>query len=255
MKKLVFGLVIAVLLIRTGVVSANQSTGSGILGSESSPSGIILQKLTQLKNEIASKAAEIKAEIGKKIENRAWSGVIVSKNLEAIVINTGKEQRQINVNQYTAYVTGKAKGQGALKDLTEGDFIVAIGDVDDKNNLQAKKVVRSKSVKIGKSLVWGQILGTDNPTISLKTIEGNKKIQTNGNTDFWLGSKEASFIDAKKDKFLLAVVSEGNNITSNAETVYFIPTVGYFKPEKVASSSATPSASPAKKASESTKKK
>lgn len=238
MRKLI-ALVTLVLVINVGVIQAGESSSGGVLGEkQSSPSGSILEKLNELKTEIASKAAQIKAEVGKKIENKAWSGVITSKNIDLITIKSDKDDRKISVDEYTLFTTGKIKDKGLLKDLAVGDFVVAIGDVDDKNILQAKKVLRSKKIVIDKRLIWGQITGFADTMIKLRSVDGNKELKTGINTDFWLGSKEASIQDAKKDKFLLAVIEGSTSASLNVSTIYFIPTTGYFKPEKKASMSA-----------------
>lgn len=236
MRKLMVILALIVFSSQPSVIYGEDASKTAVL-SESSPSGSVLEKLNQLKTEIASKAAQIKAEIGRKIENRAWSGSIVSKSSTVLVINNASE-RQVKVNEYSLYTTGKIKDKGALKDLSVGDFIIAIGDVDDNNVLTARKVLRTKKVVINKSLVWGQILSNANNLISLRTPDGNKDLLTNAQTDFWLGNKEASIQDAKKDKFLLTVIEGSNSARLVAETVYFIPTTGFFKPEKTASPSA-----------------
>lgn len=255
MKKLILFLMLVIIVLGQGNVYAVESSGAAVLGDESSPSGSVQEKLNQLKSEIASKAAEIKAEIGRKIENRAWNGSIISKGEGEIVVNNGIEDRKIKVNEYTLLTTGKTKDKGVLKDLVVGDFIVAIGDVDDKQVLMAKKILRIKKVVINKNLVWGQILSNTGGLVNLRTLDGNKEIVTNEGTVFWLGSKEASIQDAKKDKFLLTVIEGSSSAKLVADTIYFIPTIGFFKPEKVASPSAKVVSPSVKVATSSPKKK
>lgn len=254
MKKLTLFLILLIMVLGQGNVYAVESSSAATLGSESSPSGSVLEKLNQLKSEIASKAAEIKAEIGRKIENRAWNGSVISKSESEMVINNGVEDRRIRINEYTLYTTGKIRDKGALKDLVVGDFIVAIGDVDDKQVLIAKKILRVKKVVINKSVIWGQILNSANGLISLRTLSGNKDVHTDSGTEFWLGNKEASIQDAKKDKFLLTVIEGSSSAKLAADMIYFIPTTGFFKPEKIASPSAKV-ASPSAKVATPIKKK
>lgn len=253
MKKLIITGLICGMLISAQLVHATDSSGSAVLGSESSPSGSILEKLNQLKTEIASKAAEIKAEIGRKIDNRAWNGVVVTTNLDEIVIKSDSGDRKIKVNEYTLY-SMKTKGDAGFKDLKEGDFVVAIGDVDDNNVLNAKKIVRTKAVTINKRLIWGQILGSLQSTINLKTLDGNKNIGTDADTVFMLGKNEASMQDAKKDKFLLAIIEGTSSSNLQAQTIYFIPTTGYFKPEPKPTPTASASATPKKTTAPASKK-
>jgi hypothetical protein len=258
MNKLVILTLILVLgLTQASPLLAKETTTSAVLSAEqsSTPSGSVLEKLNSLKMEIASKAAEIKADIGRKIVNRAWSGVISSKTDSLIVLKANNEEHRIRVDEYTLYTTGKTKDKGLLKDLAIGDFIVAIGDVDDENILKAKKVIRSKQILINKSLIWGQIQNTANNSIKVRTVDGEKDLTTQTLTTYWLGSKEASISDAKKDKFLLAVTEGSGSADLKAMMIYFIPTTGYFKPEKKASPSAGLASPSAKVATKSAVKK
>lgn len=256
-KLVIFALMIVLGLTAASPLLAKETTNSAVLSAEqsSTPSGSVLEKLNSLKMEIASKAAEIKADIGRKIVNRAWSGVISSKTDSLIVVKSNDEEHRIRIDEYTVYTTGKTKDKGLLKDLTIGDFIVAIGDVDDENILKAKKVIRSKQIVINKSLIWGQIQSTTNNLIKVRTVDGEKDLTMQTLTTYWLGSKEASISDAKKDKFLLAVTEGSGSADLKAMMIYFIPTTGYFKPEKKASPSAGLASPSAKVATKSAVKK
>lgn len=241
MKKIFLTIIVMTIYLSFGVpIFANDATSSAVLGTDkqSSPSGAVLEKLNILKTEIASKAAEIKATVSRKIVNRAWSGTIVGISGSTITINSGKDDRRISVNEYALLTTGKVKDKGSLKDLGKGDFVVAIGDVDDKNVLMAKKVIRTKQVMLDKQLIWGQINSIVANLIKVRTTNAERVINTDSDTLFWLGSKEASIQDAKKDKFLLAVIDGTSSASLTATTIYFIPSTGYFKPEKKASPSA-----------------
>lgn len=241
MKKTFLVITIVTVILSFGKPTfAGEATSSAVLGTDiqSSPSGSILEKLNILKTEIASKAAEIKTQVSRKIVNRAWSGTIVGISEGTVIINSGKDDKRITINEYTLLTTGKVKDKGLVKDLSKGDFIVAIGDVDDKNVLLAKKVLRAKKVTLDKQLIWGQIGGIVANLIKVRTTNAEKSINTDSDTLFWLGSKEASIQDAKKDKFMLAVTDGTASAKLSASTIYFIPSTGYFKPEKKASPSA-----------------
>ncbi len=214
-------------------------------------------KINDLKSEIASKAAVLKLEMGKKLQNKAIAGLITEVSDDRITIKTINGERTILTNTYTvitsSVVSPKSKGKNvsspplAVKDLLNGDFISALGDLDDKNNLVAKKIIKSEAPKWVEKIQfeWGQIVSKSDPYINLKNKDGHDlKILTSSNTDYFLGSEEASLLDAKEGKFLIVRAKPGENIWP-ADFIYFLPRPGFIHPEKKsASGSAEASASP-----------
>lgn len=214
-----------------------------------SPSSSLADKIKALKNEIASKASELKNEVTKKLQNKALIGSVLSTEDSKLSISTKNGNKNIQTDEYTEYISAGKKI--TLKDIKADDYIAALGDIDDKNTLKAKRIVKLTKPKESTSkLIWGQIETATNPNITLKTQDSkNIQVTTSSNTIFFLGIAESSFLDAKSGKFLIARGELSGN-TLKATYVYYIPAMGYIKPEKkVASQSATasPSATPKKK--------
>ncbi len=225
---------------------AGESTGSSVLGTDASPSSSIRGKLEALKAEIASKAAQIKQQVDKKIDNKAWIGLVKSKTDTEVVQYYLDVNRVIIVNEYTTYST-KAKGAGSLKDILAADFIVALGDVDDKNRLTARKILKQASPSANTvENVWGQIQSVNGSTIKLKSRDNIiVKINVSDKTHLTLGGDDASLGDARAEKFLVAVGQKTAEGAMNARFVYYIQSAGFMKPDrKLASPSASVTASP-----------
>lgn len=218
---------------------------------ESSPSGSLIEKLNALKEDIASKAAQIKKEVSQKVQNKAIIGTILDITSSEITIKTLNSDKIVKYDEFTE-VFGLKNKKIKLTDLEDNDKIAALGDLDDKNNLVAKRLIylEPASLRTASSsaeLVWGQIQKSTGATITVKTKDGKtENVLTNSQTQFFLGNNEATTIDAKVEKYLLTRATRLKDGTLRARFIYFIPSVGFTKPtEKSLTTSkiATPSAS------------
>lgn len=171
-----------------------------ILAAESTPSGDFGEKLKQLKEDIASKAAVLKKEITQRLENKAFVGVVKTKSDSSITLATKTGTKIVSINQDTQYQDRNKKAKTfSLKILKEEDRIAALGEVDDTGVLIARKVVllpttnsKQHALPSGvKTILWGQILSVsdklitirdkDSKTISLKEGKNQsfKELETN----------------------------------------------------------------------------
>ncbi len=233
------------------------ATPSAKKTSESTSSSSLATKLNALKEEIASKAAQIKQNVTKKIQNKAFFGIVSDINENTLSLETISGKKIVLTNEYTEYSSKlSTKKKISLETIQESDALAALGDMDDKNNLVAKKIIILPKVATDSAkLTWGQIQSLSGSTIIIKDRDNQtKNIKTSFATNFFLGPSEASLTDAKKGKYLVAKgVPQGNGTTINSNYIFFIPSTGFVKPEKkvVASPSAeikiSPSPSPKKK--------
>lgn len=211
-----------------------------ILAQTASPSGTLLQKLDELKKEIASKAAEIKSDINKKIQDKAVLGAILKIEDDQIIIQGLNATKTVKYDEFTEFI-GLKERKITVETLEESDKVAALGDVDDKNNLVARKVILMENFATqSASTVWGQISKTTGTTITLKDKSGeNQTIVTHNQTVFYLGNNEASIQDAKPEKFMVTRGTRLKDGSIRARFVYLIPSVGFIKPtQKTASPSA-----------------
>ncbi len=213
---------------------------------ESSQSGTLMQKLTDLKNDIASKAAEIKNEVNKKVQNKAFIGSIISISGSEITLQMLDTTKTIKFDEFTKIIGAKNK-EIKIDTLEEGDKIAALGDVDDKNYLVTQQLVYLDNYASNSAqLIWGQIQKSQGSTITIKSKDGEiKSLVTNAQTNYFLGNNEASFADAKVEQHLLARAVPQKDGTLRARFIYFIPAPGFIKPSEKTSTikSASPSAS------------
>lgn len=212
------------------------------LAQEASPSGSLIQKLDELKKDIASKAAEIKTAVNKKVQNKAIFGRILTLGDTNMTIQTPASVKNVNFDEFTE-VIGSGNKKIKITTLEEGDDVAALGDFDDKSNLAGKRIVfLDKYATSSGELVWGQIQKTTGGVITLKDKSGaGRKITTNTDTTYLLGNNEASIADARAEKFMVAKGTVAKDNSLRAKFIYFIPAVGFVKPT---SKSSTTSANP-----------
>ena len=68
---------------------------------DSSPSADIRTKLEELKRDIASKAAALKGEVNRKLQNKAYIGKLASKSDETVTLVTKSGPKIVNISQDT----------------------------------------------------------------------------------------------------------------------------------------------------------
>ena len=144
---------------------------------DSTPSASVQSKLDLLKQEIASKAAKLKSEINKKLQNKAYIGVIKSKSDSTITLASRGGTKVVNINQDTIY-DPKLTKKTPLKDE---DSIAALGDVDETGVLTARKIVKVSSSP-EKTYVWGTVVSISDDFITLKDRSG-KNLAVSDKTD------------------------------------------------------------------------
>lgn len=222
---------------------------SHIYAAESSPSADIKAKLEDLKQEIASKAAQLKKEVNQKLQNKAYVGTIKSKAENTTIINSRTGLKTINMNDSTVFEnTTPKKGKPSLQTLASGSSIAALGDIDDVGVMTAKKVVfLSSQEPPAKQHLWGQIISKTEELLTLKDRQLNTHtISVNSSTQITRGSKKDN--NLRINDFVIVTGYLGKEILE-AEMIYIIPQGGVLKPK---AKLATPSA---QKATPSGKKK
>lgn len=234
-------------IVLAGIVVPISHIPYPVYAQESSPSSSLKEKLEALKKEVASKAAVLKTEVNKKLQNKAYFGSVTDIKEEEITIKTQSGEKVIKVNEYTTYQDKLSTKKGAfeLKKIQEGDFISGLGDIDDKGVLIAKKIIRTKDINLTPPIIfWGQIQSVNGATIMIKDPqEKEKSILTNSSTIFMLGNNEAGITDAKVSRFLAGVATKDKEETITSRYIYLIPSIGFTKPDKAIKPS-SPSATP-----------
>lgn len=214
---------------------------------ESTPSG--LQEFRkELNIKAASIAAKLKETISKKLQNKAYIGTIKQKSDNSITLATASNPKMVNINQDTLFES-KIKGKKySQKNLTEDDYIAALGDTDEVGVLTAKKIILlpAANSEKRKTYLWGQVISISDQLVTLKNSDSKN-----------IAVSLPSISGIKLNSFVILTGFNNKNDVFEAEFVYKVPEGGIIKPKKIATPSAeqgsrTPST---KTASPSTKPK
>lgn len=210
---------------------------------DSTPSASIQSKLDQLKKEIASKAASLKQEVSQKLQNKAYVGAIKSISDSSILIIDKNGVKNIKVDQDTVYENRVSKKK-TLKstDLKTGQLIAGLGEIDELDNLIAKKAILLadsswQETYKGKTVLWGKVISTDDVIVTIKDRDGKNNAVSVKDIDTTIKISDFTIITGYLNK----------NSILNATFGYVIPQGGILKSKKVATSSAktaSPSATP-----------
>lgn len=226
---------------------ALESSKSAVLGQTNSAtpatsSPDVKVKLEALKKEIASRASMIKREVNDKLINKAWVGKVTYKSATQITISGMEDKQNIVLNEYTTYVT-KAKSS-TLKDILVDDNIIALGDVDDNNTLNAKKIIKQTgSLEYKKQIFWGQIESVK--PIKLKTKDGRiYNLNMINKSLFLLGSKDGSIGDVKTGRKVIVSGTLSNNDLISVNLIYVLPSPLVSNPAKRPASSSAAAKKP-----------
>jgi hypothetical protein len=231
--------------------SAQEASGEAKTATQSST---LLQKLGDLKKDIASKAAQLKTEITKKMGNKAILGQI--KSLEVINQTAAKMSLQslkgtaqnVLINEYTIIQTPNAKlreakkGNLSLKDLATDQMVLALGDIDDKQVLNAKKVIKyDKFTPDDKVIFWGEVESVTDGIAMVKMKDGSfKKVVMTKATGFKVSNEDTEMSEVVPKRIIIVVGDPKTEELIQARTIFMS---GGLNPEKKA---ALPSPSPKK---------
>jgi hypothetical protein len=171
-------------------------------------------KINSLKNEIASRAAEIKGEVNKKVQNKVYAGMVSDISGNQITLNTKNGDRIVRVNEYTSYSSNVSQTLTSLSQISVNDFMVALGDVDDKNTLVAKKVLRDKpTLTTQNPPLFATIKSTTDSAITITTQDKKQlDLTISASILFKLTSKKALITDLLIGKAII-YITKGNDNT------------------------------------------
>ena len=199
--------------------------------SASDSANIIQQKIEELKAEIASKAAQIKQEITKRLQNKVLVGTVLSKDDKQLtVLNPQSEEKKVLINDYTV----------VDKKLAVKSYIIALGEIDDKDNLVAKKIIVSQKPDDNKIISWGELQSTEKSVLKLKQKDNSEtsfKLLPNTNISSKQGDLKIS--DLQNGLILVTVAVKKEDATPSARFIYVI-TKKVKRPEATSSSSKKP---------------
>ncbi len=189
--------------------------------SQTASSSSLLQKINQIKQEIASKAAQIKKDVNQKLANKFFWGKVISKTSDSISLSTLKGAKFANINEFTTYES--SKGKISVKDVKTDDYIAALGDIDDKGNLVAKRIVKITPPKQDKQIIWGQLQKISGVNLILKTKEGEKNVVLIPGATYFYGKQEASSSAMGVNSTVILTGIINDQKVMNSSFIYIIP--------------------------------
>ncbi len=211
-----------------------------VYAADATPSAL-QSKLKALQEEIASRAASLKKEINNKLQNKVYIGKISEKNSDSLKLATSQGEREVMINEFTEYFDDKDK-KLTVKNISLENSIAALGDINDKEILTAKRIIKLASTSAEEKKIFGGTVSSIDPqTLTLKTIEGQASLTLSAQTNYQFGDQEALRSDIKLGKQVVVV-----SVNNKSRFVYMVPSAESSplpKPSPSASASASPKAS------------
>lgn len=206
-----------------------------VYAAESTPSALQV-KLKALQDEIASRAATLKKEISTKLQNKVYIGTITEKTTTSLTLGGSKS---VSINEFTEYFDDKDR-KITIKNISVENAVAALGDINDKEVLTAKRIIKLASAAAEeKQVVGGTVTTVDPQSLSLKGADGQTTtVPLSAQTTYQFGDQEALRSDIKLGKQVIAVL-----VNEKTRFVYIVPTADSSPAPKVASPSATPKTS------------
>lgn len=218
-----------------------------VLAVDSTPSADIKSKLDEFKKEIASKAAQLKQVVDRKLKDKAYVGTVKTVSDNSLTLAAESGPKMVSTNQDTVFESNiKTKQKFSQKTLSEENYIAALGDIDETGVLIAKKIILLPAPNSElKTYLWGKVIAISDQLITIK----DKELKNNA-------ASLPDSSDVSLNYFVILTGSKGKNDIFDAGFVYVIPQGGILKAKKMATPSAklatpsaTPSVKPAKKSS------
>jgi len=193
---------------------------------ESSHSADIKAKLEELKKAIASRAAKLKQEVNRKLQNKAYIGKVKSKSINTLTLDTRNGLKTVSINQDTVFESKIKSKKLSSNTISEENYIAGLGDVDETGVLTAKKIVLLPTPNSQpKTFLGGQIMAISDKLVTLKGKNSKNVALSLPNSS---GVKTLDFV--------ILTGIKGKNDIFEADFVYAKP--------KPASRSASPSGLP-----------
>ncbi len=220
-------------------LTPNPYTLTPTYAADATPSSSIKSKLKDLQDQIASKAAKIQQEVNKKLQNKAFIGAIKSKSSDEISLTTKDGEKKVLLTELTEYYPKSTKF--TLASLKEGEFIVALGDVDNEGSLLGKRIIKTASSSAKKVIYYGTVLSKP---LKIRTPQGETiSINTTSKTKYKFETQDVGLTEVKETKPIIVVGTTDKEIFT-ARFIYILP---YTTNLKIATDSAKISTSSTKK--------
>ena len=198
----------------TSAILAEESTQSA------SPSATFQAKLKALQEEIASKAAQFKNEVGRKLQNKAYVGFVRTVTSTSLDIETNIATKSAKLNEFTEILSKGKK----IKNVALGDYVAALGDIDEVDNLIAKKIIKLTPSSPAPKTIFGKVLNIDSKNIIIQNKEKqNVNLLVNADTTYKSASaKEVGIKDITPGREIIIVATPAKSEVLQTRFIYIL---------------------------------
>lgn len=212
---------------------------------DATPSADLKSKLSQLQKEIASKAGQLKQEVKKNLQNKAYVGLVKSSSATSLTLATDNGAKIVSLNQDSEFSSKNKKiAKYSLKTLKEDDFVTALGDVDENGVLTAKKIMLWPTpTQEAKTHLWGQVISIADELVTLITKDGKNVTISATTADLEKDGQAVSLSGLIKNNFVIVTGVMSKNEIFSADFIYIYSQPAFLKSKKIATPSAQASSS------------
>lgn len=188
------------------------------------------EKVQEIRQAIKDKLTEIKD----KIEKKAYVGTILEITDSTLSLTSFRGKQRVRLNEETTIIGGNKK-EVTIRDLAVEDKVIAMGEVDTNETLEAKRVVvvPKPSTPPAKKLIFYGTLAEINSKTSIITLTNIKNlnqtlaITVDKNTKF-INPKDAKVDIKLKDlatnqKLVVIYPEPAQGKTAVAKTIFILP--------------------------------
>ena len=231
MKKRILIILTTILLIATPAFAAKDAT-------ESATEEIKEKIKERLEKTVSEDSENIEKETPNNTNTakyHAWVGNLIKTESSVLHIDTSEGEKQAEIDDDTTILQtekGKSRKEVEAKDLSEGNFILAMGTLKD-DIIIAKRIISTPPApdQPEKILIYGKVSEIEEEKITLKNGDETSLPVDEKETKLIIkGVSKSKFVDIQiEDKLYAVAKSDDNGNIDETLSIYIIP--GKYNPE------------------------
>lgn len=171
-----------------------------------------------------------------KEEYFAWVGTLMEVDDDILFIDTVEGEKEAEVDKKTTILQsekGKSRKEVDVEDLEEGNFVIAMGTLDDEDKIDALRVLSSppEEEEEERGIVFGKVSEIEEEKITLNNGEETNLPIDEDDTKLTIkGVSKSKFVDIQiEDKLYAVVILDDDGDVDETISIYVIP--GKYSPE------------------------
>ncbi|MBU0619030.1 hypothetical protein KKD62_02215 [Patescibacteria group bacterium] len=184
----------------------------------------IKERLEENVDEDVDKVKSLVDDQTSQLVKRGFPGKLKNITTDTLLIEIADEVKQASFSEETVFVKSPGNNQLNPEDLAVGDFIIAMGFLNDTGVLESKRVVVTTEPKPApaRQLLWGKVKEIDNQTIVFNdheiTLASSKNLKIKG-----IEEPEIEDINLEDKIYVIVTLDEDGEI-DKVNQVLVIPT-------------------------------